>query len=235
MQLAVCDDNTIFLRELEQQLRHIPFVASVRSFSSISALFNSISDGTLYDAVLMGIQWNADLNGLDFAEALFHRSPNTKIIFVTGYTDDYAQQIFLRRANLSGFLSKPVEQPLLEANLRKIADGMHRSTDALLLKANGASVALPFQSIRYLESRGHAVMIHTARDEFTVYEQLQILADRLPPSFIQCHKSFIVNMRYIQRFCAADIFLRSGTRIPVSRSKYLETKAAYFAFVGREL
>lgn len=235
MHLAVCDDSVIFLRELEQQLWHIPIVEEVSSFSDIAMLRRSMADGARYDAVLLDIQWNTDADGLELAEELFQRSPGTRIIFVTGYADDYLQQVFLRRANLSGFLTKPVDQTLLEANLQKIAEQQQQQLEDLMLRSGGASVALPFQSICYLESRGHTVLVHTAQEEFTVYEQLHTLSARLPDSFIQCHKSFVVNMQHIHSFCAAGILLRSGARIPVSRSKFQETRTAYFSFIGSRL
>lgn len=132
MHLAVCDDSVIFLRELERQLWHIPIVEEVSSFSDIAMLRRSMADGVRFAAVLMDIQWNTDANGLELAEELFQCSPSTRIIFVTGYADDYLQQVFLRRANLSGFLTKPVDQTLLEANLQKIA--AQQQTESLLLR-----------------------------------------------------------------------------------------------------
>jgi DNA-binding LytR/AlgR family response regulator len=54
----------------------------------------------------------------------------------------------------------------------------------------------------------------------------------LPAWFVQCHKSYIVNLRQIQRFGTNDILLKNGNAVPVSRAKYKQTKEAHFNFVG---
>lgn len=87
--------------------------------------------------------------------------------------------------------------------------------------------------IVYLESRGHTVTIHTQSETVTVYERLEKLRPLLPEGFIQCHKSFLVNMRHIRRFLPQDILLDTHAQIPVSRSKYALTKETYFRYMGK--
>lgn len=235
MRIAVCDDNVLFLKEIEQQVRQVPVVTKASYFSDIGLLLQSLQDGEGYDAVLLDIQWNEARNGIDIAEELYSTLPHAKIIYVTGYTQDYAQQVFLRRANLSGFLSKPVVQELLEANLQKVAETLQRQAGTLTVKSNGSTIVVPFQDVYYMESKGHTVVIHTAEEEITIYERLQRVAEQLPANFFQCHKSFVVNMRQIKRFQTTGILLKNGEPIPVSRSRYPDTRNAYFSFVGMEV
>ena len=98
MRIAVCDDHPLCLRELERQLREIPLVREIRCFSVPEALFQAVRAGEVYDAVLLDIDFRTSDTGIDAAEALYALSPGTRIIYMTGYTDRFVQQIFLRKS-----------------------------------------------------------------------------------------------------------------------------------------
>lgn len=234
MQIAVCDDNELFLREIEEQLQTLPMVGNIFLFSDLDALLFSVDEGRRYDAVLMDIDWNQGDSGMDVAEELYKLCPDTKIIYVTGYSERFSQHIFLYRANLSGYLTKPVDTALLRANLRKVADTLSfQRQPSVVLRQRGAPISIPLREIYFIESRGHTIEVHTAGDTVIAYERLENLLRSLPAGFFQCHKSYIVNMPQIQRFQSADILLKNGETVPVSRARYAETKEAYFSYMGQ--
>jgi DNA-binding LytR/AlgR family response regulator len=233
MEIAVCDDNKLFLEEIQKQLGILPIVENTFLFSDLSAFLFSVDGGKRYDAVLMDIDWDQDSNGMDVAEELYKLSPETKIIYVTGYSDRFSQRIFLYRANLSGYLTKPVDMALLQANLKKVANALpYQEEPSIVLGLRGAPVSVPLREIYFIESRGHTVQVHAGSETIVAYERLADILRALPAGFTQCHKSFIVNMSRIRRFRSGDILLKNGEHIPVSRSKYNETKKAYFNFIG---
>ena len=234
MRIAVCDDNPLFLTEIQRQIEELHMTEQVVSYSKLNAFFSSIEEGIVYDAILMDIDWRQDENGMDVAEKLNELSPRTKIIYVTGYNDRFSQQIFLHRANLSGYLVKPVDSQLLRANLEKVKGELAcQKEDMLTLSNRGKPVTIPCRDIFYIESMGHTVQIHTATDTIAAYERLDAVTKRLPVGFIRCHKSFVVNMWQIRRFLPTDVLLKNEVLVPVSRKRYTETKETYFRFMGQ--
>jgi DNA-binding LytR/AlgR family response regulator len=234
MQIAVCDDNKYHLLEMKEKLSQLPMVGNACLFSDIPLFLASIEDGRSYDAVLMDIDWGQRQTGMDAAEEIYKRSPETKIIYVTGYGDKYSQHIFLRKANLSGYIAKPVDIDILKANLYKIADAIASGDrPSLAVRWRGALLSIPFCEIYSIESRKHTVIIHADRETFVSYERLDKIAQSLPAEFYRCHKSYTVNMRRIQRFQSDGILLKNGETVPVSRSKYNKTKEAYLNFIGQ--
>ena len=236
MEIAVCDDNELFLQEIEGQLQILPMVGNIFLFSDIDTFLFSIDGGKLYDAVLMDIKWGEKATGMDVAVELYKLCPETKIIYVTGYVEQFSQQIFLHRANLSGYLTKPVDIGLLQANLQKVADALpYQEQPSLVLRQQGEPVSIPLREIYYIESEGHTVQVHTAGETVTAYARLEIIMHSLSAGFYQCHKSFIVNMSQIRRFQSNDILLKNGERVPVSRARYADTREAYFKYMGQKL
>jgi len=236
MQIAVCDDNELHLLDMREKLSSLEVVDNAYFFSDLLLFLNSIKDGHLYDAVLMDIDWGQGNTGMDAAAELYKRSPETKVIYVTGHNDKYSQHIFLSQANLSGYIAKPVDIDILKANLHKVADTVPLDEQpSLVVRQHGMIISIPFREIYFIESYKHTIIIHSTREPIISYERLDKAIETLPAGFHQCHKSYIVNMRQIQRFQADKILLKNGKAIPVSRSKYTETKEAYLSFIGKTL
>lgn len=233
MRIAVCDDNELFLREIGDQIRRLDLAESLHAYSEQKTFLRSVEDGAVYDAVLMDIDWHQERTGMDVAELLYSFLPNAKIIYVTGYNDRFSQHIFLHRANLSGYLTKPVNPKLLEKNLRKVEEGLALLEETgLFLNANGSGVHIPFREIIYIESRDHAATVHTVTDTVNAYVPLRQIMQQLPADFYQCHKSYVVNLRQIRRFEYPDILMKNGEKASVSRARYKEAKETYFRFMG---
>jgi two-component system LytT family response regulator len=113
---------------------------------------------------------------------------------------------------------------------------MHlQETPALVLRRQGSPVSVPTREIYYIESQNHIVQIHTIGEPITAYEQLASLMSLLPENFYCCHKSFIVNMNHIRHFQSSDILMKNGKLVPVSRARRIETREAYFSYMGRKL
>ena len=236
MRIAVCDDNRVLLREIEELLLSLSMTDDIFLFSDLEAFLCSVKSGKKYNVVFMDICFeNASDTGMDAAEELYRLSPATKVIYVTGNIE-YSQHIFLRRSNLIGFLTKPIDINLLKSNLQKAAETLPQNSEpALTLKQSGTVVNVPFREIDYIESNRHIIEAHTNAGEVIVsYERLDNIVPSLPHGFYQCHKSYIVNMGQIRRFETNNtIILKNNKIIPVSRSKYNETKKAYLNYIGQ--
>ena len=233
VQIALCDDNLNFLVQMEKHLHTLSQIKSVSAFSTLESFLLSVEEGAQYDAVLLDIHWNQTQNGMDVAKQLLRLSPRTQIIYVTGYGDRFAQQIFLQESNLSGYLIKPVDPTLLLSNLEKVAKTNATAPPMVTILSQGKPITLSVDEILYTESQGHTVLIHTTEEVISAYRRLDDIERLLPNGFFRCHKSYLVNLRQIRRIQQPDLLLKSGHKVPVSRARYAETKAAYLKFIGQ--
>ena len=57
------------------------------------------------------------------------------------------------------------------------------------------------------------------------------------PGFLRCHRSYLINMDYVQSLSYQSITMDCGTEIPLPRGKYAEVKEAYleYAFQNRKV
>ena len=233
MNVAVCDDNPEVLEVMQQMLSQITIVNHSAGYSSLDSFFQALSDGAHFDAALMDIDWKEDTTGMDAAERLLVTSPETKVIYITGFNEEYSQQILLHKANLCGYLTKPVDQTLLTAYLRLAAAPVETDSERqLVFHSRGKPLTVPLDSVIYIESHGHNVLVHTYQQTITLYGKLSAIEAELPEDFMHCHKSFIVNMRKIRRFQQTNVVLETGKTIPISRTRLAASKAQYFRFMG---
>ena len=236
MRIAVCDNESMAADILLQKIYDITRSAHIQKFTTIQQFWDVLEEGGAFHVVFMDIDWEQSLNGIEFAARLYEIRPNTQIIYVTGYNDRFSQQIFLKTANLCGYLLKPVDEVLLCGLLQKAEDAFARQLDEkLLVQQKGIIHAVGFREIVFLESAGHKVLIHTHDRLLSCYERLELIKVRLSDCFLQCHKSYLVNMDYIQYIEKKGILMYNGERIPVSKAQYASTRSTFFRYMGKML
>ncbi len=84
-------------------------------------------------------------------------------------------------------------------------------SDYLLLKVDKTLHKVQFDQIRYIEALGDYVKVHCENEVLITNETLKSLTEQMPTAtFMQIHKSFIVNLKKVtsvsggQAFCNAD-------------------------------
>lgn len=237
MRVAICDDERACLEYLKEKLEKNPLISYIHIVDDIIDLKNIIEEKERFDIVFMDIEWNSNHeNGIDFARELHNSAPVTQIIYVTGYNDRFSQDIFMEEVNLCGYLVKPVE----EERLNFLVDKAYKAiqffeTDKLLLESKKGSFAIPYRAIRYAESKGHQITFYTGKEQISFYEKLETLKKRFPEYFVQCHKSYLVNMNEIRRIEGHELVLRDDSRIPVSKTKYVAVKDTFFDYIKRTI
>lgn len=232
--LAICDDNPIFLEEVRQLVTDLPQVRRTACFISPEDMMQALTEERFIpDLILMDLQYDDRKTGLDWAEELRQVGPNIGVICVTGYNDRYAQHILLHNFNLVGYLTKPLDRQLLCRYLDKALEKQQsRAYFPFILKGKAYSIAT--DSILFIESNNHTVTLYTDDDIYTFYDKLSILTTRLPASFAQCHKSYLVNLNHIVRLEPRCVTMSCGRAIPVSKAFFAQLQEAFFYHIGQE-
>lgn len=228
--IAVCDDDPAVCSQVKEFIEKNFQGGGKRlclTFESCEALLCEAEEGTDFSVVILDIEWNGKERGIAAAARLRELSPQTRVIYLTGYTEKYVQQVFLFPSNLSGFLMKPVNPELLERNLKKALKGGAPGHFTFLLSGNRYS--LNMDEIRFLESSGHRVRIFTGKETYEMWGKLDELEAQFPSFFVRCHKSYLVNLNWMRKLDVQHRFLlEDGREIPVSKSRYQEVRQAYF-------
>ncbi len=98
--------------------------------------------------------------------------------------------------------------------------------NSLVLSNKGRMVKLGYSSIKYVESDGRKIVIHTDEGFYDAYMKMEDIQEKLPNEFLRCHRCYIVNLERVVGLNSTDITLSSKERVPVSRSKMVALKSS---------
>ena len=186
------------------------------------------------DVLVMDIELGSeDANGIDLVKRYFPAGCGTQVIYVTGFVE-YCTSVY--RTEHLYFLVKPFAQDDLDDALSRALERLEADSSKPLSVRLGSRVVLVEPSrISYIESDRRKVRIHAGAEEIEAYASLSDLSAELPASFIQCHKSFLVNMDHVKELKADSVVLSSNQVVPVSQKRRKFVREAVFSRVQSKL
>ena len=196
-----------------------------------------LADHRGIDLLFLDIELNATgPDGMELARQLREQSAVTQpvIIFVSGY-ERYVFDAF--DVGAFQYLLKPVdEEKFAQVFTRAVAQiGAGRETPArtLTLQSAGISRTVPLDSIYYVESSNHKVVLRLKDGEFSCYAKIRDLEAELGDQFFRVHKGYLVNLAYVEGYSKTELTLTSGEKLLISKYKYQDFVKAYLRFVKR--
>jgi two-component system, LytTR family, response regulator len=177
------------------------------------------------------------INGFEMLE-LLEEKPS--VIFTTAF-DEYAIKAFETHA--VDYLLKPFtkdrfnkalekffnQAPVQKKNTEELiqsATQLPSQSERIVVKTAGKIKIIPVPDIWYLEAADDYVKIYTKEGSFLKNKTMSFFENTLPQDqFVRTHRSYILNVQEITRIDPYEkenhlAILRSGGRIPVSKSGY---------------
>jgi len=102
---------------------------------------------------------------------------------------------------------------------------------SLIIKKRNAVQRVPYRNILYFSKEKHYTYVHTAKEEYKFIIGFKELREAIPEiykhCFVQCYRSFIVNMSYVQSVHKDYIKLLGGEEIPVGGTYVRDVREAF--------
>ncbi|RYD96100.1 MAG: response regulator, partial [Sphingobacteriales bacterium] len=190
------------------------------------------------DLIFLDIQM-PKINGFEMLELLEQRPA---VIFTTAF-DEYALKAF--EAHAVDYLLKPFSTERFARAMTRFLDGASREQQQkavselvtgttidtggggrIVVKTGGKIRIIPWGDVHYLEAADDYVKIHTADGVHLKSKTLGFYEQTLPVTqFVRVHRSYLANVQEITRIEPYEkdshlALLKSGARVPVSRSGY---------------
>lgn len=225
--IGICDDDEIFCAELEQQIidycQEIHLVIETTVFTTGEELLKYISDTEKLDLLFLDIRLQK-LTGYEIGNRLRDTPGNeTMQIVYVSIEADYAMKLFESRP--LNFLIKPIKPEQLHGVLEEYKRLFDKNKTFFLYHARKQEHHIDASRILYLESTGRTIDIVTLHGKESYRGKLSETLSQLDTTtFCTVHKSYIVNLNYIDAYHFKDIVMTDGTTIPISQSKRIEIK-----------
>lgn len=231
MRIAICDDNRAFAKQLRTRVRDycakFDYACSCELYTGSEALLKA--DLSAVQVLFLDIDMPG-LNGIDLAKRLRKTLPELILIFVTAYIQ-YAPsgyQVSAFRYLLKTDLDRDFSA-CMEDTMEKLSG---RENETLFSGKDGRTFSIPTPHILYIEgSSGRGVFLHTtggAGDAVACRGKLADYVDSLSgQGFLRIQRSFLVNMRHIERIMNYKVLLSNGEVLNASKTEYSDIKAAH--------
>ena len=92
---------------------------------------------------------------------------------------------------------------------------------------------MPLDSIYYIESSDHKVILRLKDGEFTCYAKIGDLELELQDQFYRIHKGYLVNLSYVSGYSKAEVTMTNGEKLLLSKYKYQDFVKAYLRFLKK--
>lgn len=166
------------------------------------------------------------VNGFDFLESL-EKKP--EVVLISGKAK-YALKAF--DYDITDYLQKPIAKPRFNAAVQRVLANkirmnfLQKKDNYIYVNSNLQRKKIIINQIKWIEAVGDYVKLVTESGNLLVLSTMKAFLDRLPKNrFIRIHKSFIVNVGRIDKFCGTSVEIEQR-QIPLSRSKRDELEKA---------
>lgn len=240
IKIAFCDDDMEVLHQMNELLDRYRVERNeditYAAFQSLFELLTEIEKGIRPDILFLDVVMPGQ-NGMDVAKEIRQYDTNMKIIFLTS-SPEFAVESYSVGAYF--YQLKPIwEESFFRLMDAVLAECEKKKKNSLILRSKDGITRIDLQQLEYCEVLGRKLLFHL--ENGAVMESagsLDDLAGQLMQysNFFRPHRSFLVNMEYIQNISSRSIKMVNDAEIPIPHGKCSEIKNIYmeYAFNGEQ-
>lgn len=229
MNIAVCDDEPVWRQIVSEKIREYAgktgMQAELRTFSSGREL---LSSGQEFDIVFMDIELDGE-NGMEVMDEYRAKSRSVNILF-TSHGEEMANGYKVKAFR---FLMKPLDDELLTEALGSALRELG-SRRKLIGYRDGEQSVIYEDDIIYIEAGDKSSGIRTKDGFYRTRLMISEMMKKIDPqNFYMPHRSYIVNLNYIEKVDKCGIILCNGEKIRVSRLRQKEFQERFYDHIRR--
>ncbi|MCL2564255.1 MAG: LytTR family DNA-binding domain-containing protein [Defluviitaleaceae bacterium] len=219
LKAAICDDNAPVCSQIEKILNDYNHKIQTNTsiFYSPEKFLDTLKSGEIFDLVFLDIEF-PDSNGVEIGRIIREELKNDiiHIIYISA-KENYAMQLFDNRP--LHFLIKPLCRDKIIALLQKVEYLQEKANKIFSCTFNNKAISLFYKDIIYFESKGRKIHIFTSDENYEFNGTIKNLIKNINmDSFLQIHKSIVVNSTHIREHMYESITLTGGACLPISRT-----------------
>ena len=231
---AFCDDDmsvldglkNLFAQYCTGQKQEIEYTA----FHSVLELMAEIGKGVRYDILFLDIIMPNE-NGINIAKEIRQYDSVVKIIFLTS-SSEFAVQSYTVDAWF--YQMKPIrEEEFFRLMDSVLSECQKEQQHDLIVQCKNGLTRIDLERLEYCEVLGRTLLFHLENGKVLegtggmdkLYGQLSQYEN-----FVRPHRSFLINMEFIQKISSKTITMESRAEIPIPHGKYSEIKSMYLEY-----
>lgn len=172
------------------------------------------------DVLFLDIQMK-DIDGMETARRLRGRKFRGFLIFITVLREMVFDSFEVQAYD---YLVKPIEKRHFEKTMERLVSSMQNADKSNLLIQKGyESRIISLDDIVFCEIIDRKIYLHLVSSEVVdYYDRIEKLETKLDDRFFRCHRSYLINLKYLKSYKNKTAYMEGGKQIPVSRLRSKE-------------
>ena len=231
MRILICDDEQQYLdilsAHVSEYMRNRYIDAAITATTSPRDVLQA---GQSFDLAFLDIQMDS-MDGISLAKVLRERNRKLALFFVTNY-DEYQDDAMDLQA--FRFFEKPFNVNRLYAGLDKAMEYIDGAYVDIFLSGDGGQQRVVVDDIFYVTRNARKVVLVTKDSNLFTNENYDALCEKLPQLFFYpVHKSYFVNLHYVQKYSYSELILTNSDRVPIAPRKQSAFHKFWFEYLRR--
>lgn len=228
LSIAICDDlieERIHLAKLIQAYcKKCALSPQIHLFSSGEELLEAFTQPGLFQIIFLDI-YMPGMSGVDTAKKIRAMDSSVFLLFTTT-SQDHGMDSFQVQA--SDYLVKPIQAEGVAQAIDWCLEHMPKPLRQLAVLVEGEQRTFPLAVIQYIDVYGHQSRIHTNQELIVTRRGLDDLEAAIDsPDFLRCHRSYLVNMNYIQGMEGNDFRMSDGSLVPIGSTHTTQIRNSF--------
>ena len=225
--IAICDDSESDRESIAGMVRRWAETSGcgvrLDEFPSAESFLFEYAQNQDYDILLLDVEMR-ELSGIELAKRVRAQRGRAEIVFITSHFEFIAEGY---EVDALHYLVKPVAEQKLFEVLDRASSRLAVEPPSVVISCDGGTVKLLEADILYIESFAHYIEIHTRTDVYRLKESITAFENKLSSDFYRAHRSYIINLKAVERISRTGVTLDGGAEIPLSRGKYDDVNRAF--------
>lgn len=217
MKIAICDDDHCFVLKFKDMMNiYYPDTNKLQIWEFNSGeMFLTSFEAYKYDIVILDIKMKK-LNGLEVAKEIRRKDNSVIIVFLTNY-EEFA--VLGYEVNAFRYILKDQPEQIYKRQFLSIFHEYHQKHYTFSVEKDNIIYNIPIGRIMYFTVYGRIIELYTDTDTYGFYGILsKIREDERLINFVKPHKSYYVNLAYIDNIEEKSVNMKNKEKIPLSRN-----------------
>lgn len=228
MTIAIVEDEPFFMQSLQKTLldwKPDDIIMQILPFYTGEEIVKRYHVERIdFDIVFIDIQLDG-INGIEVAKQLRKLDYGNAIVFTTNHKEfEFMQQGY--GVSALHYFAKPVTKENIESCMELLEQNKKYS-----YYYNGKPITIPYKEILWFDSKRNYIHIQLCDPDIEMPDHkisMPNLLKTLPNSFIQCHRSIVVNMTHVLMIEDKSLYIRNiNDPLPIG-DKYLNDVLSTF-------
>ncbi|MDA3932464.1 MAG: LytTR family DNA-binding domain-containing protein [Tenericutes bacterium] len=221
MRICLVDDDSIQLDYLKVIIDKWSNEHSINTelsfyYSAEEMLFEH-NESYPYDVIVLDIQMG-HMNGIELAKRIRKTDENVILAFISGMADYVFDGYEVQAIR---YILKPIKDNKVYELLDYANTHITTENSYIIISVSGEKKKINYDDIIYFESMGHYITLHLENEEYDYkYNISDLCLDLADTEFIRTHRSYVVNMKYVEKITRNECQLVQNINIPLSRNSY---------------